>query len=457
MPIFSHRSCLPVTTAEAFAWHSRPGALTRLLPPWRDLRLLTRDGTIHDGDCTVFTLGLGPFHQRWTAVHKDYRAGVSFTDVQEHGPFSHWEHLHAFASEPDSTCTLTDTIDWALPAWAEWLAPGVEKELARTFAWRHRRTAQDLTRHRRHEGQPPLNIAISGASGLIGSALAAYLDAGGNRVLRLVRTASLHEDHIAWNPLTGTIDPRLDGCDALVHLAGAGIADGLWSESRKVAIRLSRIEATRRLCEELTHLLRPPKTLICASAIGFYGDQGDSADESTSGGTGFLAEVCREWEAACAPAINAGIRVVHLRLGAVLAGNGGIISRLRPLFDCGIAGTLGDGSQAMSWIGLDDAVGAIHHLIQHDDLAGPFNLTAPASTTNAEFTDTLGTLLDRPTFFPVPASAVRCLFGEMGESMMLRGRTVMPRRLLESGFPFLTPNLAACLAWELGLPPAAGA
>lgn len=453
MPVSSHSSSMPVPPATVFAWHGRSGALERLLPPWQDVRVITRDGSIRNGDCTVLELGLGPFHQRWTAVHQDYREGESFTDVQESGPFARWEHCHRVLPDGDGAI-LEDRIDWALPDWAGWLAPVVERDLARLFPWRHRRTAQDLIRHLPHAERPALNVAISGASGLVGSALGAFLAAGGHRVLRLVRSTSLDESHITWHPGANTADPRLDGCDALVHLAGAGIADGLWTESRKVEIRLSRIENTRRLCEGLAHLHRPPRVLICASAIGFYGPTGDTVDESAPCGQGFLADICRDWEAACAPAVDAGIRVVHLRLGTVLSPRGGVLARLLPVFRMGLGGPLGDGRQPMPWIGLDDVVGAILHLLVRDDLAGPFNLTAPDAVDNAIFTDALASSLDRPGWLPVPGFAVRSLFGEMGESLLLKGRHVVPRRLQDSGFRFLTPTLDECLAWELGLPPA---
>lgn len=454
MPVFTHSSTLPVPAAAAFDWHARSGALERLLPPWQDVRVVARDGSIRNGDCTVLDLGIGPFRQSWTAVHQDYQEGVSFTDVQERGPFARWEHRHRFTPEAGGS-TLEDSIDWALPGWVDWMAPQVERELARQFAWRHRRTAQDLMRHLPQADKPALNIAVSGTSGMIGRALGAFLTTGGHRVLRLVRSRSLDENHITWHPGANTADPRLDGCDALVHLAGAGIADGLWSESRKIEIRLSRIENTRRLCEGLAHLHRPPKVLLCASAVGYYGQQGEAVDEDAPAGQGFLADICRDWEAACAPAVDAGIRVVHLRFATVLAPQGGALARMLPAFRLGVGGTLADGSQPMSWIGLDDAIGAIHHLLMRADLKGAFNLAAPEATDNRCFTDTLATILDRPGWLPMPGLVVRALFGEMGESLLLRGRHVMPRRLMDSGFRFVTPTLEDCLRWELGILPAA--
>lgn len=454
MPEFIHSSTLPVPADAAFSWHGRNGALERLLPPGKPVRLITRTGTIRNGDCTVLELGTPPFALRWTAVHQDYQEGISFCDVQEHGPFAHWKHTHRIHSS-STGCVLEDHIDWKLPAWAEWLSPFVHQELTTQFTWRHRRTAQDLARHFAYAQQPPMTIGISGSSGLVGSTLGSFLSAGGHNVRRLVRGEALDDTQIPWNPQArgpnSQLDPRMNTCDAVVHLAGAGIADGLWTDDRKIEIHHSRVDGTRALCEGLARCDRRPRVLICASGSSFYGQSGDSVDESSPPGSGFLADICREWEAACEPAVQAGIRVVHVRMGMVLSAQGGALQRMLPAFRCGVGGYLGDGQQMVSWIGLDDAIGAIHHLLMRDDLHGAFNLTAPESVTNADFTQALASALDRPAWFPVPKFAVLSLFGEMGETLLLQGRSVVPQRLIASGFHYLTPTLAESLPWELGI------
>jgi len=294
-----------------------------------------------------------------------------------------------------------------------------------------------------------MNVAVSGSHGLVGSSLVAFLAAGGHGVTRLVRSdaAPAGPGDIAWDTATGLKDPsRLEGVDAVVHLAGESIASGRWTPARKAEIRRSRVQGTRRLCESIARVARPPRILVSGSAMGFYGDRGDERlDEGSGPGSGFLAEVCREWEAATEPAAGAGVRVVHLRTGLVLSPEGGALKQMLLPFKLGMGGAIGSGKQFMSWIAIDDEVGTIAHALSTDSIAGPINAVSPFPVTNAEFTRTLAGALSRPALMPMPAFAARLAFGEMADALLLASARIFPTRLLDSGYRFLYPELEGAL------------
>ncbi len=289
-------------------------------------------------------------------------------------------------------------------------------------------------------------IAVSGASGFVGSALVASLRAQGVNVKRLVRSRPRDPaTEIAWRP-EAPLDPGpLEGLDAVVHLAGESIA-GLWTAGKKARIRDSRVLGTRHLGAALAQCGKRARVLVCASAVGYYGNRGDEVlREESPSGSGFLAEVCREWEAAAQSARDAGIRVVHLRFGMVASPTGRALKQMLLPFKLGLGGRLGSGRQYMSWISLDDVVGAIEHALVTDSLSGPVNTVAPDSISNAAFTKTLGAVLHRPTIFPVPEFLLRLLLGEMAEEVLLCSQRVEPARLLASGHRFQHPELRGAL------------
>jgi len=299
-----------------------------------------------------------------------------------------------------------------------------------------------------------MNILLTGATGLIGSALKPALMAAGHHVIELHRrTGPNQESQATWNLEACEIDlSRCGPLDAAIHLAGENVAQR-WTPIAKARIRDSRVRGTHLFCEALVNLPQPPKVLVCASATGFYGNRGDEIlAEQSAPGTGFLADVCREWEAAAAPAIGSGIRVVHLRLGVVLTAKGGALARMRPAFRLGLGGPLGDGKQYWSWIALDDLLRAILHTLTNDSLGGPLNAVAPQALTNREFARSLGAALRRPCFLKIPAFAVKLLLGEMGEELLLSSARVRPRKLEQSGFVFNHPELAPALSRLLGVP-----
>jgi uncharacterized protein len=297
-----------------------------------------------------------------------------------------------------------------------------------------------------------MRVAITGASGLIGSALADALLREGNDVTRLVRRSPRRPGEVAWNPLdpTGGIDPAtFDNVDAVVHLSGAPIAGGLWTSSRKAQLRASRIQSTKALVAALSKAATPPRALLSGAAVGWYGDTGaHEVDESAPAGTGFLAQLVRDWEAAAEPASKAGLRVVTLRTGVVLSGRGGTLGVLVPLFRFGLGARIGPGSQYISWIALADHVAAVRFLIGRGDIEGPVNLTAPGPVTNAQFTAELARALRRPALLRIPSAVLRAGLGELAGEVLASQR-VIPRRLEEAGFAFRYPDIASALAAEL--------
>ena len=294
-----------------------------------------------------------------------------------------------------------------------------------------------------------MDVAVTGSSGLIGSALRPALEAAGHRVLRLVRRGGGGPDTIAWDPQAGTIDAGgLEGVGGVVNLAGEGIGDKRWNDDQKARIKDSRVKGTTLLAETLAKLAQPPAVLVSGSAVDIYRDRGDEGitEDTPADDPGFLGEVCRAWEAATAPAEAAGIRVAHLRTGIVLSPNGGALKKMLLPFKAGLGGRMGSGRQWMSWIAIDDEVGAIVHLLGEGAPSGPVNATAPHPVTNAEFTKVLGAVFHRPTLMPLPAAALKLAVGaQMAEELLLTGQRVLPARLEASGYTFKAPELPGAL------------
>jgi hypothetical protein len=354
-------------------------------------------------------------------------------------------------SADEGRSVVVDRIDCALP-----LGPVGEfvggsftrRRIERLLRHRAAVTANDLARHAPHFGRDPLRVAITGATGLVGRQLAAFLTAGGHEVLRFVRGRAAREGEIAWDPASGRIDHEaLEGLDAVIHLAGENIAGGRWTEQRKAEILASRVNGTKLLAEAISVLRNPPGVFLSASAIGYYGNRGDErVDEAASPGEGFLAEVARAWESGTEPAESAGIRTVRMRFGVILTARGGALAKMLLPFELGAGGPIGTGRQGFSWIALDDAIYAMHHLIRHDEIRGPVNVVAPGPVPQRAFASALGRALHRPAFVPLPASVVKKLFGQMGEEALLQGQFVEPAVLQRSGFAWSAARLEEALA-----------
>lgn len=446
---------LAATADQAFAWHERAGALERLLPPWERVEVVERSGGLDDGGRVVLRVGVGPATVRWVARHRDYVPGRRFVDEQIEGPFARWVHSHEFEVASPIACRVTERIDYDLPLAplgnlaGSWL---VRRRLRRMLAYRQRTLAGDLAEHGRFAERARLHVAVTGASGLIGSALVPFLTTGGHRVTRIVRRRP-GPGEIEWDPGAGRLAPgELEGVDAVVHLAGEAVGTR-WTEERKRRILESRTRGTSLLAETLARLSRPPRVLVAASAVGVYGDRGEemlTEDSPPPSVSDFLSEVGRAWEAATAPARDAGIRVVSLRFGVVLTPAGGALARMLPAFQAGAGGSLGSGRQWMSWIAIEDAIGAVHQALCDERLAGPVNATAPWPVPNREFTRILARVLSRPALVPVPETALRLVLGEMAPTALLASQRVRPAALEAAGYEFRYPELRGALRHLLG-------
>jgi uncharacterized protein len=288
-----------------------------------------------------------------------------------------------------------------------------------------------------------MKILITGSTGLLGSALAIAFGSAGHAVLPMVRRGS----GIVWDPMASSMDGSpLEGMDAVIHLSGENLAEGRWTVAKKKRIRDSRVRSTSLLSRTLAKLQQRPKVMICASGTGIYGNRGDEIlTEDSSAGTGFIADICREWEAAAAPATAAGIRVIHMRLGIILARGGGALAKMLTPFRLGLGGAIGNGRQFMGWIEIEDVIAAVMHLINKSQLAGPVNFVAPQAVTSRQFGKTLGSVLHRPAILPLPAMAARLVFGEMAQELLLASVRAEPQRLLADGFVFRYPELRGAL------------
>lgn len=434
---------------EVFDWHSRPGAILRLIPPWQPMSVVAEADSLESGTAV---LGL-PGGLRWISRHRpdDYDPPARFVDELSHdGLWSRpatvigsWRHEHRFDVVDEFRTRVTDRVDTPVPG----------RFLTQTFRYRHRQLADDLASHRwsHAQGIRPATVAVTGSSGLVGTALTAFLSTGGYQVVRLVRREPRRSDERRWDPQDPAPD-LLEGVDAVVHLAGESIA-GRFTDSHKAAIRDSRIEPTRRLAELAARTPNGPATFVSASAIGLYGyDRGDTPlDENASHGTGFLADVVADWEAATHPAEKKGLRVVHVRTGIVQTPRGGTLQLMRPLFASGLGGRLGDGRQWFSWIDIDDLLEVYHRALTDPGLAGPVNAVAPQPVRNEECTRVLASVLHRPALLPVPGFGPRLLLGDEGAREVAQAdQFVVPKALIDVGHRFRRPDLEASLRHQLG-------
>ncbi|MGD0605976.1 MAG: TIGR01777 family oxidoreductase [Streptosporangiaceae bacterium] len=433
---------------EVFAWHARPGAITRLSPPWQPVRVLAEASSLRDGQAV---LGL-PGGLRWVATHQPdrYDPPHVFADVLESFPLSAmfcWRHTHSFAAVDGPTADVprtlvTDEVETSIPA----------RAVRSMFHYRHRQLADDLAAQARARAIDPasLTVAVTGSSGVIGTALTALLTTSGHRVIRLVRHQPTHPAERHWQPAHPAPD-LLTGVDAVIHLAGASIA-GRFTPDRKREIRDSRIGPTRRLAE-LAAAGTGLRAFVSASAIGIYGpDRGEETlTETSARGEGFLADVVADWEGATAPAAAAGLRTVLVRTGIVQTPRGGMLRLLGPLFAAGLGGRLGTGKQWLAWIGLDDLLDIYLRALLDSGLSGPVNAVAPEPVRNIDYTRTLAGVLHRPALLPVPAFGPRLLLGEQGAREIAQAsQYVRPDQLLRHGHYFRQPHLEQALRHLFG-------
>lgn len=460
MPIYEHTATFPFSRETVWNWHARPGAVRRIMPEWEGIRPLEVGG-IKDGAVTTFRMSIGIVPQKWKAKHHSYIEGEQFCDNMIKGPFARWNHTHKFLENGTDEMNIQDTIDWKLPFhfFTRIGAPiMVMPRVHQMFKHRSRRILADLKRQQMFKDAPRKRILISGSTGLIGTQLGAFLETDGHDVHRLLRPSTkLHADQnpakvVKWNDHTGEIlEGSLENFDVVIHLAGAGIGDKRWSKKRKKLIAESRDIPGRNLSNALAELSSPPSLFMCASAIGFYDNRGDEdLDETSSIGDGFLAKICKKWEDAMKPASDVGIRTIIMRNGIVTTASGGMLQQILLPAKLGGMGPIGGGRQWQSWISFDDCIYAMHYLMNHEDASGVFNMTSPNPVTQKQYAKTLGKVLRRPAFAPVPGFVMKILFGELGKSLILDGQKVHPKRLLELGFEFEHETLESALRDTLG-------
>lgn len=437
------KSRLPADADTAFEWHKRPGAMERLLPPWEEIKILSREGGIKDGDKISLKMSWGPFEFNWDLKHQDYMEGRQFCDVQENGPFRYWIHRHIFRPIEDSEySTLKDAIDYRLPMGmiGRFLGKNsMTKKLNRVFGYRHEITKKDLKLYGKYRFAKSLRILIAG-SGMIGEALRPFFTTQGHQVYTLSRKKKT-QDAILWNPAKGEVKAQdVENFDVVINLCGERI-DQKWGRAAKKRIINSRVDSTKLLAETLAQLENKPLLMINASGVGYYGAVDGKVTEESPKGDGFLADVCKEWEAATKPASEAGIRVVHLRMGAVLSPRGGALPKLLKIYRKGLGGKLGSGRQPFSWISIEDVLGAIYHCIHTHSISGPVNLVSPVQISNAEFNVILSEKLRKMGWFKTPSFVIKLVYGKMGKELLLQGSQVFPQKLTDTGYEFEYANL----------------
>ncbi|MGN6160707.1 MAG: TIGR01777 family oxidoreductase [Marmoricola sp.] len=436
--MFQHRSVIAAPVHEVFDWHARPGALPRLMPPWQPVHIVQAADSLRDG---TTILGM-PARRRWVAQHQPeaYREGERFADVLTSRPFVapvSWHHVHDFGEDPGGTL-MTDSIETTLP----------DRLMRGMFRYRHHQLADEIAALQWSRALNPdrLTVAVTGASGTVGSALVPFLTVLGHRVITLVRHEAQRPDERQWDPEHPAPD-LLAGVDAVVHLAGATVA-GRFTAAHRSAIRDSRIEPTRRLVAVAEGC--GVRTFVCASAIGYYGsDRGDEElDEASVSGDGFLAEVVRAWESA---AHSATMRSVQIRTGIVQSPRGGALAVQLPLFRAGVGGPLGSGRQWTAWIGIDDLLDVYLRALVDERLTGPVNAVAPQPVRQRAYARTLSSVLNRPGFVPTPALALRIVLGSEGAAELpLASQRVVPAALQEVGHDFRYTELEPALRHLLG-------
>ncbi len=448
---------LPATSEVAFRWHSNPKLFYRLAPPWKSLQVKSIAADLSNGSKTIFRVPIAPFIGReWVAEHSDYTPSSRFTDIQRKGPFAHWTHSHSFNDNSNGTCTLTDEIEFAPPL--RMLAEPVVGRALTTmidnlFTYRHHTSVEDLQYASDWKDSERMSIAVTGSSGLIGRRFCNFAETLGHQVTCIHRNAGSSEG-IYWEPSKGQIDSdSLEGFDAIVHLAGENIAAKRWTAKQKRRIRDSRVTSTELLAKTVSGLANPPNVLVSASAIGFYGDRGEEIledDASHSENETFLSRTAQEWEQASDLLLDSHVRLVKTRFGIVLSPQGGALKELLRPFKFCVGGKVGNGRQYWSWVTIDDVVQSLMFCLQNKAISGPVNVVSPNACTNLEFVKALGSVLRRPSIFPLPGFVARTVLGEMAEELLLHSTRVAPSKLLEHGYRFRDPVLADALSILLG-------
>jgi uncharacterized protein len=465
MQNFEYASAIDSDVQSLFEYHANPGALNRLIPPWENITIQQRSDSLIVASEVILKNSLFGLPVTWRARHTELNPPESFQDIQLSGPFKTWIHDHHFQSDGTGRSTLQDRIRFEMKFGliGTVASPMVLAKLKAMFAYRHRTTQADLCLQnflKPFTSNRPLRIGVTGSTGMIGHRLVDLISVLGHRAVRILRPTSLDRAQdfpisataVVWQPGRGFSDnATMQDLDAVIHLAGMGIASGRWTAASKQSIRASRIEGTKQLVGDLCNLGTPPKAFVCASGVGFYGDRSaDILDESESAGGDFLAKLAVDWESAASGFERSGNRVVIGRLGIALHPRQGALSKLLLPFRIGLGGPIGSGRQYWSWIDIDDAAAGFLYLAANPKCIGVYNLVAPEQTDNRTFSKTLASVLFRPSLLPAPSFALRILLGEMADAMLLSSTRAHCKRLVDEGFPFRSPSLKDCLRHVLG-------
>lgn len=448
---FHFETPLPFELEDVFAWHEKPGAFNRLLPPFAGVKVLSKNHRLRVGDRVEFKhilfkdAGIQSEHEI-TYVEKN----DSFVDEQIKGVFQAWNHLHKFRKTGSQSCTIEDIIRYKLPfesILGHLVNSKVARKLRRVFNYRKRILENDLAFIQNYP-EKKWHILMTGASGLVGTQLKALLQTMGHIVTPIQRHLRPGEEGIRWDIENQILelDPN-DHFDAVIHLAGENIS-GIWTEAKKEAIFDSRIQSTKLLVKSIEKLKTPPKVFICASGVNYY-PMGKMCDESTHAGEGFLKEVIEAWELE-ASALKS-CRVVHMRTGVVLSPSGGMLKSLLPLYKAGLGSTIGSGQMKMSWIALDDLIYTYTHALFNESLEGPVNATSPFPISQKDFSKLLAELLKRPHFMRAPQKVFETFLGDMAKETLLADLEVYPKKLVESQYTFAYPNIKSALKHCLGI------
>ncbi|WP_420420544.1 TIGR01777 family oxidoreductase [Simkania sp.] len=431
-------------------WHLRPNMEKRAIAPWEPIQVVKSEGKPNQVGAKLHIQAkfLKCITKRAILEYCQFDPDEGFEARQVDGPFDEWVYKMKLRDQGEHACEIVDQFNFKhhfSKILTYFLNKQMEKRLTRILKYKHEILQNDLDLLEKYTYEKPLKILVSGSKGLVGSAVVDFLEFAGHQVWRLSRTSgSAAKREIAWNPEKAEADhEKFEGFDVVIHLAGENVGTGFWSKKKKEAILTSRYKGTENLVKVLSRLKNPPKTFICASAVGYYGDRGDEVltEESEPGKGLFLTKVCQYWERAARELEDAGVRVVSTRFGMVLSSKGGALKKMLLPFQLGVGGKMGHGHQYVSWIALDDLVGALYHVIMTPSIRGGVNFTSPNPVMNAHFAKKIAQALKRWPGPPFPALMIRLLFGQKGEELMLASIRVEPKKLLDTGYSFQLPHL----------------